>query len=916
MALRFRLSLIAALTVIAVIASAAAAQADPAPFDLAGPTLEVAVTRDAQTLPISEVPNLAPGDRLAIKADLPSTQSARYLLVVAFLRGSTNPPPSNWFFRCNTWTRRCAEQGLDVRVPPEAQQVLVFLAPKTGGDFRTLVGAVRGQPGSFVRASQDLNQATLDRSRLDSYLASIRALNDSDPSELKDAAPLLGRSLAIQVDEKCLMKLPELQAPCLMQGQDSLILNDGHSTSIVEALTSAPATDLAMEASYTPQLRYGYYSPYVASVLDIARIMASFATAAYQYIPALASQQQDQLVLTLNAPPSFHNPKSVLVTALPAVEQAQLPPLHAVDPKEIYCARRSSLVLPVEGAPLVFSTRYAHDMRLMLTGSDGRAIELPIKADAEQGGLVVDTGRLGAASLGDSIHGSLEGYWGFQRYSGPEFQLMNARAETWELDTEDGGGLIVGRQDTVHLRAGSISCVDSIMLRDPAGKELKVQWKTVKPGEMELDLPLKQVEPGSMTLLVTQYGASKPQPVPLQAFSEAGHLDSFTIYAGDSQGVLKGSRLDEVASLQMAGIEFLPGTLTTSLTTDELSLVARDPKAAAALRPGASANIGVTLKDGRVLRLESVVGAPRPSVALIGKSVEPSHSSSDSNIELANQDELPQDAVLTFSVRAQSPTTFGRDEQIDVATVDDSFSTLLSLANGGITLENSRVAVASLDPEKAFGSSAFGPLQFRVVADGVAGAWQPLATLVRLPQLRALKCPATPELACKLSGSDLFLVDALSADPSFRHAVDVPDGFPGYALPVPHPTDGQLYVRLRDDPSVINLAALGVEHLPSSPAEAARAAVRHAAAQPASASSEIPAGSPDPADLSSEGPPAPITSAPITSAPTTPAPATSAPAPPTPATPAPAASAAPGSSPVAPVPGQSTQRATGQTHSS
>jgi hypothetical protein len=54
----------------------------------------------------------------------------------------------------------------------------------------------------------------------------------------------------------------------------------------------------------------------------------------------------------------------VLVAALPAVEQPQLPPLHAVDPKEIYCARRTTLVLPVEGAPLVFSTDYAHDVVL------------------------------------------------------------------------------------------------------------------------------------------------------------------------------------------------------------------------------------------------------------------------------------------------------------------------------------------------------------------------------------------------------------------------------------------------------------------------------------------------------------------------------------------------------------------------
>ncbi len=32
----------------------------------------------------------------------------------------------------------------------------MFLAPETGGDFKTLKSAVRGRPGAFVRASQDL----------------------------------------------------------------------------------------------------------------------------------------------------------------------------------------------------------------------------------------------------------------------------------------------------------------------------------------------------------------------------------------------------------------------------------------------------------------------------------------------------------------------------------------------------------------------------------------------------------------------------------------------------------------------------------------------------------------------------------------------------------------------------------------
>jgi hypothetical protein len=800
-----------------------------APFDLAGPTLKVTVTRGSMTLPVAEVPNLATGDRIWIRAAFPASQSAHYLLVSAFLSGSTNPPPESWFTKCKTWKPNCAADGLSVSVPPGAQQLVVFLAPEAGGDFKTLMSAVRGRPGAFVRTSQDLNQAMLDRSRLERYVVSIRALNDAAPAKIAQTAPLLARSLAIKVDERCLDRLPELQAPCLMSGGEGIILNDGHSTSIVEALTSGPGGDLAMEASYTPQLGYGYYSPYVASVLDIAKILDSFHTAQYQYLPALATLKGNDLDLTLNAAPSFHNPKSVLVAALPAVEPAQPPPLHAVDPKEIYCARKTALVLPVEGAPLIFSTAFAHDMTLSLTGSGGKMMSLPVSADPAQGGFVVDTSGLDGVALGDSVHATLRGYWGFDTYEGPTFELRNAHAAAWRLASGDEAALIVGRQDTVHLRANSVSCVDDIMLKDPAGKELKAEWKKVKADEVEVKLPLQDSQPGSMTLLVSQYGVPRPQPLGVQGFAEPAHFDGFELHAGDAQGVLKGSRLDEVASLSMKNVTFMPGELSSRQGSDELPMTAVDADGAADLKPERGSRGKVTLKDGRLLPVTATIDAARPKVTLINRSVQSSALGASSNIQLANPGELPLDATLVFSLRAQTPASFARDETIDVATGDEGITVTLSQANGGLTLENSRVAVVTLNPLKSFGASSYGPLKFRVDANGVAGDWQPLATLVRLPILRELDCPATPELACKLSGTDLYLLDSLSADAEFTNPVSVPDGFLGLAIPVPHPSAGTLFLKLRDDPQVVNPTSLTAQQLPALPADSERADSRQSA---------------------------------------------------------------------------------------
>ena len=73
-------------------------QADNA-FDLSGPRIDIKVTRAGKTLPIAQVPNLQPGDRIWVRSEMPASQSVHYLLVAAFLRGSTNPPPDHWFMR-------------------------------------------------------------------------------------------------------------------------------------------------------------------------------------------------------------------------------------------------------------------------------------------------------------------------------------------------------------------------------------------------------------------------------------------------------------------------------------------------------------------------------------------------------------------------------------------------------------------------------------------------------------------------------------------------------------------------------------------------------------------------------------------------------------------------------------------------
>ena len=86
------------LSVFALLAAAAwRVEAAPSQFDLVGPRLDVAVTHGGATLPLAWVPNLAEGDRVSIKLDLPPAGSERFRLVAVFLRGAVERPPRDWF---------------------------------------------------------------------------------------------------------------------------------------------------------------------------------------------------------------------------------------------------------------------------------------------------------------------------------------------------------------------------------------------------------------------------------------------------------------------------------------------------------------------------------------------------------------------------------------------------------------------------------------------------------------------------------------------------------------------------------------------------------------------------------------------------------------------------------------------------
>ncbi|WP_334266779.1 hypothetical protein [Edaphobacter sp. HDX4] len=546
----------------------------------------------------------------------------------------------------------------------------------------------------------------------------------------------------------------------------------------------------------------------------------------------------------MNTAPSFHNPKSVIVIGLPSIQNAVPPPLRASDPKHVTCMLEPGVTLPVEGAPLVFSTGFAHDLVLHLNGGPTRP-DIPLNPDPFKGGLVLSSPSerkalpmspsedeepkkqsekpdssngpkqpTDASAPKTAVTGTIKGWWGFDQFTGPTLPLQDVPGTGWKLAT-DNPQLITGRDNHLTLSSSGTACIQSITFDRASGRKEEAEWKhSDKPNVVDVTLSLKSVDPGNIHLDVHQYGGAPVAAVTAQTFSEPARIDALTLHAGDTAATLTGTSLHQVRQLVLSDLTFQPigepvaDPSQKDATQHIQNLTVSLPESAQApgIHPGDHLTAHVALRDGRTLSVPVTVDPPRPSVTLLNKAIS---QPSSPQIHLANPDDLPVTQKLTFSLHSSSP--FPRNGQIEIANADETLHTNLTMSSG-LVLQNSRTLLGTFDPLKAFGTSAFGPVRLRpVAADGTAGDWISLANLVRLPNLQEIHCPTDPAAACTLSGSDLYLVDSLANDPGFTNPIAVPEGYVSNTLTMPRPPKSGFYLRLRDEPASANLVNLPIQ---------------------------------------------------------------------------------------------------------
>jgi hypothetical protein len=370
---------------------------------------------------------------------------------------------------------------------------------------------------------------------------------------------------------------------------------------------------------------------------------------------------------------------------------------------------------------------------------------------------------------------------------------------------------MAGQDSKLTLKGNGTACVERIALTPAQGakdaKDIDLHYAPAKEDggkpqkdTLALDVSLKSVEPGGYSLAIKQFGDENQDRVPLTAYNADIKLDAFTIHAGDRTAVLTGKGLGSVVSLDLDGQTFTPAAGSND-TNAHLEV-----KASVTPKDGEEAQ--AKLKDGRVMPVKVTVSAARPGLTLVSMNASPAQEDGTLPVVLGSKDEIPLHGTLTFVVTTKD--VFPRTQKIEVATANEGAKTTLSLEDNNLVLQDDHTAVATLDPLKAFGQSAFGPLAMRpVAADGTMGDWTRLGVLVRTPEISEVKCTTADAVTCAVNGKNLFLVQSFGAEKDFAKSADVPTGFAQGEFAVPTPADGAtLYLKLRDDPGAAAIVKL------------------------------------------------------------------------------------------------------------
>src|SRR5947209_13395227 len=128
---------------------------------------------------------------------------------------------------------------------------------------------------------------------------------------------------------------------------------------------------------------------------------------------------------------------------------------------------------------------------MRVQSENGSTVELPALADAARGGFVIDPHVVQVSQLAARSNGKLHGFWGYQAFAGPDFDLQSAHSAKWSVAAADQSALIIGREDTLQVQSDSATCVEDVILRNQQCRQIPEDWKSPQPSQQDIKLRLQ-----------------------------------------------------------------------------------------------------------------------------------------------------------------------------------------------------------------------------------------------------------------------------------------------------------------------------------------------------------------------------------------------------------------------------------------
>jgi len=191
--------------------------------------------------------------------------------------------------------------------------------------------------------------------RVEAYLAQVKVTSQTDLKSLKERTEMATRSLGIKLAQQCFDKPIDQQAPCLAQNPEGLVLDDANTQSLVSQLTGGDTAALMNAISSSNMAGAGAYSPTSApssipsgSSLPCIRAFSIYSGAGFANADTLNLAAQRAALVSQPQVCGGRRPASL--------GPAKPEPLHPVASADSFCAQKPGLVLPAEGAPMVFAS--------------------------------------------------------------------------------------------------------------------------------------------------------------------------------------------------------------------------------------------------------------------------------------------------------------------------------------------------------------------------------------------------------------------------------------------------------------------------------------------------------------------------------------------------------------------------------